>query len=82
MQLRFKYSELLWFWILPIIQYSKNKKEQCFGNWICVCPRVRLETPILLGPLERGNRSRWATRICISTEGDIPVFMYTYRRFC
>jgi hypothetical protein len=59
-------SELLGFWILSIIQYSKNYGTQCFGNYICFCARVRGETPILLGPLERDNLNHWS-RVCVSS---------------
>jgi hypothetical protein len=34
---------------------------QRFGNWICLPPYVRWETPALLGPLERTNLNHWAT---------------------
>jgi hypothetical protein len=33
-------SELLGFWTSSIIQYSKNYRIQCFGNWICFRPQV------------------------------------------
>jgi hypothetical protein len=35
--------------------YSKKLRTQRFGNYICFRPQVRLETLILLGPLERAN---------------------------
>jgi hypothetical protein len=33
-------SELLFFWTLPTVRYSKNKRIQRFGNWICFHPQV------------------------------------------
>jgi hypothetical protein len=50
-----KWSELLDFWTLSIVRYSRNQKAQRFGNWICFHPQVGGETPTLLGPLERAN---------------------------
>jgi hypothetical protein len=38
------HSELLGFWTLSIIQYSRNYKTQHFGNWICFHPQVREDT--------------------------------------
>jgi hypothetical protein len=37
----FKYSLLLGFWTLSIVQISTNKKTQRFGNWICFHPQAR-----------------------------------------
>jgi hypothetical protein len=42
-------SELLGFWTLPIVRYSRNLKTQYLGSWICFRPQVRGETPTLLG---------------------------------
>jgi hypothetical protein len=38
------YSEALGFWTLTIVQNSKYKKTQHFGNWICFHPQVRTGT--------------------------------------
>jgi hypothetical protein len=46
------YLRITWFWTLSIIQYSKKleNRTQHFGNWVYICPLVRGETAILLGP--------------------------------
>jgi hypothetical protein len=37
----YKHTELLDFWTFSIARYSRNKKIQRFGNWICFCPQVK-----------------------------------------
>jgi hypothetical protein len=55
----FTLSELLGFWTLSIIQYSRNYKTQRFGKWICLRPQMSGEASTLLGPFERANLNHW-----------------------
>jgi hypothetical protein len=53
---KFDIEELLGFWTLSIVQYSKKQERtQRFENWICFRPQAEGETHTLLGPLERPN---------------------------
>jgi PhoPQ-activated pathogenicity-related protein len=55
-------SELLGFWILFILWYSKNQRTQRFRNWTCFRPQVR-EMPTLFGPLEKANLNHWTAYV-------------------
>jgi hypothetical protein len=61
------FSELLSFWTLSIVRYSKNQRMQRFENWICFRPQMRGETPTLFGPLERVNLNHRTTHVSITT---------------
>jgi hypothetical protein len=41
MKLVIMHSELLGFWTLSIVQYSRNYKTERFRNWICFHPQVK-----------------------------------------
>jgi hypothetical protein len=42
-------EELLGFWTLSIVQYSRNQKTQRFGNWICFRPQIMREGEDIFG---------------------------------
>jgi hypothetical protein len=54
-------SELLSFWTLSIVPYSKNYKAQRFLNWIYFRPQVEGETPIQVNFI---SISVLVTRVC------------------
>jgi hypothetical protein len=54
-----EWSELLDFWTLLIVCYSKNHNISETG---CLHPQVRGETRTLLGLLERSNLSHWTNQ--------------------
>jgi hypothetical protein len=63
--------ELLGFWTLPIVRYSRNYKTQRFGNWMFPSSREgEGKTPTQLGPLERANLYHWTTPVRFTTAVD------------
>jgi hypothetical protein len=79
------YSELLGFWTLSIVRYSKKIEEHSvweLGTWICFRAQVRRqETPTQLGPLERASLSHWtALSQSYFTTGGLPPISSSWRR--
>jgi hypothetical protein len=60
-------SDLLGFWTVCIVRYSRNLRTQRFGNWICFRPQVKMKTPTPLCPVERVNLHHWPTHVSITT---------------
>jgi hypothetical protein len=52
-------TELLGFWTLFIIQYSKKLENTMFQKLDLFLSSGERETPTLLGPLERANINHW-----------------------
>jgi hypothetical protein len=57
-------------WVFRLCPSSctlKSQRGQRFGNLICLSPKVRWETPPLLGSLERVNLNHWTSYASIIT---------------
>jgi hypothetical protein len=50
---KIRITQLLGFWILSIVRYSRNEKTQRFGNCICFRPQVRSEYTYSVGSLRK-----------------------------
>jgi hypothetical protein len=60
-------SELLGFWTLSIVRYSKELEKTAFGKLDLFPSSGGGERPTLLGPLERANLKYWTTHVSITT---------------
>jgi hypothetical protein len=56
-----QHAELLSFWTLSIVQYSKKLKNTTFRKLDLFPSSGRGGTPNQLGPLERANLNHWTT---------------------
>jgi hypothetical protein len=46
--------------VLDSVHRPVLERIQRFGNWSCFRPKLRGETPTLLGPVERVNLNHWS----------------------
>jgi hypothetical protein len=75
--MQYYFSELLGFWTLSIVRYSRSYEMQDFGNWITFRPWGG-ETPTLLGSLERPNLKHCTTLVRVGVR--VTSRLAVYRR--
>jgi hypothetical protein len=68
-----QHSELLSFWTLSIVQYSKKLENTTFRKLdVSVLRSGGERTPCQLGPLERANLNHW-TALALGKEPPVPI---------